>query len=190
MGRVYRCVTMFKTNDIKENFSALLRDSLRSRYGRIPSAAVLAREFNLRAYDTTPISGESARRWLRGVCLPEEERLRILVNWLNLDFNKALTANRNGIGNFSSHRVPDGAKQWFVNGHGARPTGSVDLKGATVPTSDSESAERPPRETALPNGHARLDDELIGMILQLAPAEQDLIKDLIKLSIHKNNAQP
>lgn len=181
---------MFKTNDIKENFSALLRDSLRNRYGRIPSAAVLAREFNLRSYDTTPISGESARRWLRGVCLPEEERLRILVNWLNLDFNKALTANRNGIGSFSSHRLPDGAKQWFANGHGARTTGGVNLKGPTAPSSDSEPAEQSPRETALPNGHARLDDELIGMILQLAPAEQDLIKDLIKLSIHKNNAQP
>ncbi len=81
---------MAKSNDIKENFSALLRDSLRSRFGRIPSAAVVAREFNLRAYDTTPISQESARRWLRGVSLPEEERLRVLVNWLNLDFNEAL----------------------------------------------------------------------------------------------------
>ena len=83
---------MRKTNDIKDNFSALLRDSLRSRFGRIPSAAVVAREFNLRAYDTAPISQESARRWIRGVSLPEEERLRVLVNWLDLDFNKVLRA--------------------------------------------------------------------------------------------------
>lgn len=85
---------MAKTNDIKENFSALLRDSLRSRFGRIPSAAVFAREFNLRAYDTSPISQESARRWLRGVSLPEEARLRVLVNWLNLNFNDALKPGR------------------------------------------------------------------------------------------------
>jgi len=81
---------MAKTNDIKENFSALLRDSLRAYYGRVPSAAVVARDFNLRAYETTPISQESARRWLRGVSIPEDERLRVLVNWLNLDFNAAL----------------------------------------------------------------------------------------------------
>ena len=85
---------MNKTNDIKENFAALLRDSLRSRFGRIPSAAVVAREFNLRAYDTPPISQESARRWMRGVSLPEEQRLRVLVNWLNLDFNAALRPGR------------------------------------------------------------------------------------------------
>lgn len=85
---------MNKTNDIKENFAALLRDSLRSRFGRIPSAAVVAREFNLRAYDTPPISQESARRWIRGVSLPEEQRLRVLVNWLNLDFNAALRPGR------------------------------------------------------------------------------------------------
>lgn len=85
---------MAKTNDIKENFSALLRDSLRSQFGRIPSAAVFAREFNLRAYDTSPISQESARRWLRGVSLPEEARLRVLVNWLHLNFNDALRPGR------------------------------------------------------------------------------------------------
>ncbi len=85
---------MNKTNEIKENFAALLRDSLRSRFGRIPSAAVVAREFNLRAYDTPPISQESARRWIRGVSLPEEQRLRVLVNWLNLDFNAALRPGR------------------------------------------------------------------------------------------------
>jgi hypothetical protein len=98
---------MNKSNDIKENFAALLRDSLRSRFGRIPSAAVVAREFNLRAYDTPPISQESARRWMRGVSLPEEQRLRVLVNWLNLDFNAALRPGRdlNGRGLLNGHAV-------------------------------------------------------------------------------------
>jgi hypothetical protein len=179
---------MFKTNDVKENFSALLRNSLKDRYGRLPSAAVLAREFNLRAYNTTPISGESARRWLRGVCLPEEERLRILVNWLNLDFNKALTSNRNGTGNFSANQVPGSAQHWFANGHGSRVSPVASLRNAEPLEDVGETAHAPPRETALPNGHARSDDELIAMILQLAPAERDLIKDLIKLSIHKSSA--
>ncbi|MEY3668885.1 MAG: hypothetical protein RL258_280 [Pseudomonadota bacterium] len=176
---------MLKTNDVKENFSALLRSSLKARYGRLPSAAVLAREFNLRAYDTTPISGESARRWLRGVCLPEEERLRILVNWLDLDFNKALTANRNGMGSFASHRIPETSKQWFTNGQSGRPETNGLLHSAAIPDTPDDRSPAQPAENARPNGHARSDDELIHMILQLPPAERDLIKDLIKISIHK-----
>ncbi|MEN9765592.1 MAG: hypothetical protein RL397_1547 [Pseudomonadota bacterium] len=179
---------MLKTNDVKENFSALLRSSLKDRYGRLPSAAVLAREFNLRAYDTTPISGESARRWLRGVCLPEEERLRILVNWLNLDFNKALTANRNGMGSFASHRIPETSQQWFSNGQASSGHGTTTLRGSVPQEVPGEPAPERPAETALPNGHARSEDELINMILQLQPAERDLIKDLIKISIHRNSA--
>lgn len=81
---------MSKSTDIKERFAALLRDSLRGQFGRIPSAAIVAREFNLRAHGTTPISNESARRWIRGVSLPEEDRLQVLVNWLDLNFNNAL----------------------------------------------------------------------------------------------------
>ena len=179
---------MLKTNDVKENFSALLRSSLKDRYGRLPSAAVLAREFNLRAYDTTPISGESARRWLRGVCLPEEERLRILVNWLNLDFNKALTANRNGMGSFASHRIPETSQQWFSNGQASGAHGTTTLRGSVPQEVPGEPPPERPPETALPNGHARSEDELINMILQLQPAERDLIKDLIKISIHRNSA--
>jgi hypothetical protein len=104
---------MQKTNDIKSNFSALLRDSLKSRFGRIPSAAVIAREFNLRAYNTDPISQESARRWIRGVSLPEEERLRVLVNWLDLDFNSVLRPRE------SSHALglPNGQQYQNGNGH-------------------------------------------------------------------------
>lgn len=108
---------MSKSNDIKERFAALLRDSLRAEYGRIPSAAVVAREFNLRAHGTTPISQESARRWIRGVSLPEEERLRVLVNWLDLNFNSALRMGSirpgsplhgNGA-NGNGHHLPNGS---------------------------------------------------------------------------------
>lgn len=112
---------MNRTNDIKENFAALLRDSLRSRFGRIPSAAVVAREFNLRAYDTPPISQESARRWMRGVSLPEEQRLRVLVNWLNLDFNAALRPGRHlnghGLVGHAAMNNGHGSRQYLHNGH-------------------------------------------------------------------------
>ena len=86
---------MRSTSEIKDNFACHLRECLKSRYGKLPSAAVVARDFNLRAHGTSPISQESARRWIRGVSLPEEDRLRVLVNWLNLDFNNVLISSNN-----------------------------------------------------------------------------------------------
>lgn len=152
---------MAKTNDIKESFSALLRDSLRAQYGRIPSAAVVAREFNLRAYDTSPVSQESARRWLRGVSLPEEERLRVLVNWLNLDFNAAL-------------------KRQSPRFHGARATPphqeEIDRPSPSEPRSNPvQPSDRPS------NGFAREEDELIRLILELDDLQRHALLDLVRI---------
>jgi len=81
---------MKKTNEIKDTFSKSLRSCLNNYYGKVPSASVFARDFNLRAYGTTPITQESARRWIRGVSLPEEGRVRVLIDWLGLDYNEIL----------------------------------------------------------------------------------------------------
>jgi len=56
-------------------------------YGRMPSAAVVSRDFNLRAKDASPISQETARRWMRSLSLPEIEKLQILIEWLDLDMS-------------------------------------------------------------------------------------------------------
>ena len=157
---------MAKSNDIKENFSALLRDSLRSRFGRIPSAAVVAREFNLRAYDTTPISQESARRWLRGVSLPEEERLRVLVNWLNLDFNEALKPR--------------------LQPYGQR---SMSTREGSVPTPPSLQASEKRAEPVSPapqtpllhaNGQSPEDEELLRILLVLDATQKKAMLELIR----------
>lgn len=73
--------------ELKNNFSKVLRDALRKIYGKLPSASVLAGEFNLRAYDTTPITQETARRWIRGISMPEDTRTKVLADWLKLDMN-------------------------------------------------------------------------------------------------------
>ena len=159
---------MNKTNDIKENFSAILRDSLRKRFGRIPSAAVVAREFNLRAYDTSPVSQESARRWLRGVSLPEEERLRVLVNWLNLDFNAALRPKTNGHLTAGNHHI--------------RQFSSVidtDNEHSDVGTVDSSAIQRP--FTPHTNGLGTADQEILGLISELGLDQKRALIDLIKL---------
>jgi hypothetical protein len=160
---------MSKPNEIKENFSLLLRDSLRSRYGRLPSAAVVAREFNLRASEALPISQESARRWLRGVSLPEEERLRILVNWLNLDFNKALQSkSKSSIDHFRTTRL-NGNDTLNKNGEN---------RGVGQPSASPNDSQA---ETLSHNGLDQAAHELIEAVLQMSAAEKLLLLDLVKL---------
>ncbi|MBU3724074.1 MAG: hypothetical protein FGM18_01015 [Burkholderiaceae bacterium] len=156
---------MAKSNDIKENFSALLRDSLRSRFGRIPSAAVVAREFNLRAYDTSPISQESARRWLRGVSLPEEERLRVLVNWLNLDFNEALKPRAQPFGS----RPPIGS-----------PVTANPRPVQHASTEEPDRTELQHHREVLSNGASPQDAELLQLLMALDGAQKRAMLELMK----------
>lgn len=96
---------MGKPNGVKNEFSSLLREALRDVRGRVPSAAVIAREFNLRAVGVEPVTQESVRRWLRGISMPEEKKMAILVSWLDLDLSAVMKRahsaayNGNGYGN-------------------------------------------------------------------------------------------
>ena len=78
---------------MKERFSYLLRENLKNRYGKIPSAEIVARNFNIRAYGTTPVTQESVRRWIRGESLPKPEHLIVLVRWLGLNLNQIITVD-------------------------------------------------------------------------------------------------
>ena len=71
---------------MKDQFSRTLARYLLDYYGRIPSASILARDFNLRAADQVAhISPETARRWIRGLSIPEMDKLRVLVDWLRME---------------------------------------------------------------------------------------------------------
>jgi hypothetical protein len=72
----------------KSAFSRLLRECLISRYGKLPSASFVAREFNIRAYGCEPITQESARRWLRGLSIPTGSRIGVIQAWLKFDLNQ------------------------------------------------------------------------------------------------------
>ena len=73
---------------MKDEFSHSLRESLKLQYGKLPSAEVVARNFNLRAHGTTPVTQESVRRWMRGESLPKPDHLIVLVQWLHLNLNE------------------------------------------------------------------------------------------------------
>ena len=72
---------------IRNNFSEALEKALIERYKKLPSAAFLAKEFNLRAKDIYTIRQETARKWLRGLAVPELDKLLIIQAWLELDLN-------------------------------------------------------------------------------------------------------
>ena len=72
---------------LRDSFSLSLVNALALRYQEIPSAAFVAKEFNLRTSTSDSITQESARRWLRGLAIPELDKLLVLRSWLDLDLN-------------------------------------------------------------------------------------------------------
>jgi len=99
---------MGKPNDVKDQFARLLKEALTAHFGKMPAVAVVTREFNLRAHGVEPVTQESVRRWLKGISMPEERKLRILTSWLRLDLARCfggllqadgMASNGNGRGN-------------------------------------------------------------------------------------------
>ena len=70
--------------DMISRFSLLLIKKLRDKYGQTPSAHWTANQFNLRARHSQPITPETARRWMRGLSLPQIDRFETLKEWLDI----------------------------------------------------------------------------------------------------------
>ncbi len=66
----------------KQQFSERLKQALLSSTGSI-SSTKLAIQFNLR-YPKTPISTQSAHKWLNGQTIPTKDKIQILAKWLNV----------------------------------------------------------------------------------------------------------
>lgn len=70
---------------VHSRFAKEIQSALKLRYGRVPSAAFVSREFNLRNKDSKSISQEAARNWLRGNSIPSPDRLEVIIKWLGID---------------------------------------------------------------------------------------------------------
>ena len=170
---------MKKQSEIRDSFSSSLRNCLNAYYGRIPSAATFARDFNLRAYGTSPITQESARRWMRGVSLPEEDRLRVLINWLDLDYNKILR--------FPSKPAVilkhNGAAKKFepIPNYGAyfKPSTSIFQK-MNVPCNTADGKKFNRRITDQINNSLNENDEIINLVYRLDASKRKVVADIIK----------
>ncbi len=71
-----------------ESFSNQLRDRLRKKYGRLPSASFVAIHFNRHNKLERPVSQETARRWMRAASMPTYHHLFALSTWLAFDFSQ------------------------------------------------------------------------------------------------------
>lgn len=78
---------MLSKQELRDSFASALNNSLLLRYQKMPSAAFVAKEFNLRSHMTDAITQESARRWLRGLAIPDFAKLLVLRSWLDIDLN-------------------------------------------------------------------------------------------------------
>ena len=115
---------MGRPNDVKDEFARLLKEGLLGHFGKMPAVAVVTREFSLRAHGVEPVTQESVRRWLKGISMPEERKLRILATWLKLDLSRCFGGVLNGTDG-ATQPASDGGR----DGSGRRPTdGSADSR--------------------------------------------------------------
>lgn len=72
---------------IEHSFRYHLNNALQKKFKKKVTSAFLAMQFNLLVEEELSISRETARKWLNGQTLPEINRLKILLNWLEIDAN-------------------------------------------------------------------------------------------------------
>ncbi len=75
-------MTTHGKKDHTKGFAKRLEESLEKRKKK-PSATVLEREFNLR-WRGDPVSSHAARKWLKGMSVPTQDKLQVLARWLDV----------------------------------------------------------------------------------------------------------
>lgn len=171
---------MKKQSDIKESFSSSLRNCLSLHYGKIPSAAIFAKDFNLNAHGTTPITQESARRWMRGVSLPEDDRLRILIDWLDLDYNEVLRLSKVQSRPFIYNGPAQKLATISVFGN-QFDRNTVHYQGGTTNPSSGNGKIYNRRATDQCSKFSRKDDEIMQLMSQLDANKRRIVENIIKV---------
>ena len=152
---------LIQAEQIRTKFARALREALIAHYGKLPAASHLSREFNLRAYGVNSISQESARRWLRGLSIPTQDKLAILSNWLSLDLNNIVSVQEQG----SAQKAP-------------APVSLANLSNGTANGHDSNIKQIEPPLAA------------VQMLSQLSELERNLMMELLGLLANRAPSEP
>ena len=73
-------------------FAEVLNRHLVMKYNKVPSGYFFANQFNLRAKGTSTITAETARKWIKGIAVPEIDRFKVLIEWLSMDTSELFNA--------------------------------------------------------------------------------------------------
>ncbi len=90
-----------------KKFAEVLNQHLIIKYKKIPSGYFFANQFNLRAQGTTTISAETARKWIKGLAVPEIDRFKVLIEWLHMDISELFIAQSAQLSQKETHDVID-----------------------------------------------------------------------------------
>ncbi len=74
-------------NRISHSFKHHLQNALQKKFNKKITSSFLALQFTLVVEEDLSISRETARKWLNGQAIPEITRLKILLDWLEIDAN-------------------------------------------------------------------------------------------------------
>jgi len=88
-------------------FTEVLNRALIKKYKKVPSGAFLSNQFNLRAEGTTTITAETARKWVKGLSVPEIDRFKVLIKWLELDVDSIFNTTEIHLSRKESNDVID-----------------------------------------------------------------------------------
>ena len=88
-------------------FAEVLNRALIKKYKKVPSGSFLANQFNLRAQGTTTITAETARKWVKGLSVPEIDRFKVLIKWLDLDIDSIFNTTEVHLSRKESNDVID-----------------------------------------------------------------------------------
>ncbi len=78
---------MENRKEFAKKFAEILNNHLVMKYKKVPSGYFFANQFNLRAKGTSTISAETARKWIKGIAVPEIDRFKVLIEWLSIDIS-------------------------------------------------------------------------------------------------------
>ena len=83
---------MENRKEFARKFAEILIRHLVIKYNKVPSGNFFANQFNLRAKGTTTITAETARKWINGISVPEIDRFKVLIEWLDMDTSELFNA--------------------------------------------------------------------------------------------------
>lgn len=78
---------MENRKEFAAKFAEVLNRHLIKKYNKVPSGYFFANQFNLRAQGTTTITAETARKWIKGISVPEIDRFKVLIEWLEINIS-------------------------------------------------------------------------------------------------------